>query len=127
MIFFSRLVRSTLDWVHPQKGEDWGHRLTWTVTTIVAFPVVMSLCAVLLLGSTASPDIDPEVYGVKRLFGALWVLIWVFLFFPVDRIATRHVSGEEPTESKWLIFKFTTSALFVFVLASWAAATFSDS
>jgi len=123
MKLFSRLVRSTLDWVHPQRGEDWGHRLAWTVTAIVAFPVVVAVCAVLLLGSTAFPAFNPEVYGVKRLFGVLWVLVWVFLFFPVDRIAARHVAGEEPAESKWLILKFTAGAFVVFVLSSWAAVT----
>jgi len=119
MIFFSRLVRSTLAWVHPHRGEDWSHRLAWTITTIVAFPFVLAVCALLLLGSEAFPAFDPEVYGVKRLFVALWVLIWVTLFFPVDRITRRHVAGTEPVESRWLVLKFAASTLAAFVLAAY--------
>jgi len=127
MILFFRLVRSTLAWLHPQQGEDWAHRLAWGVTTIVTFPMIMAVCAIMLLGTWAFPGFNPELYGVKRLIGVLWLAIWVMAFFPADRITVRHLSGVEPPESRWLIVKFTAGAIALLVLAALVAVFAGDS
>ena len=116
MHFLIRLVRSTLAWIHPEPGENWNHRITWAATTIVSFPFLVAVGTLMLIGSVAFAGFSPEVYGTRRVVIAFWVLAWVILFFPVDRITERHLAGDEPAESQWLIVKFTASAIAVFVL-----------
>jgi hypothetical protein len=121
MNHLARLVRSSLAWLQPEPGEDWGHRIALSVTTVVSLPLVLATFAALASASAAFPSVTVEIYGVKRVFGAVWVAISAVLFIPVDRITARHLAGDEPPESKWTIVKTTAASLLLFLLVYWIA------